>query len=106
MYWTIISSFFIQQLRPGHFSWIHGLSVFTFVTLSMGLCGPDAPCATAPHLHDRLVLWTARRVRGRGRRAEGRAYQSAVTPVPGLEGVALTTLAHPDLRPVERYEAG
>ncbi|MCU7729889.1 DUF2306 domain-containing protein [Actinoplanes sp. KI2] len=37
MYWTIISSFFIQQLRPGHFSWIHGLSVFTFVTLSIGL---------------------------------------------------------------------
>jgi uncharacterized membrane protein len=36
MYWTIISSFFIQQL-PGHFLWIHGLSVFTFVTLSIGL---------------------------------------------------------------------
>lgn len=37
MYWTIISSFFIQALDPGHFSWIHGLSVFTFVTLSIGL---------------------------------------------------------------------
>jgi uncharacterized membrane protein len=37
MYWVIVSSFFIQRLRPGHFSWIHGLSVFTFCTLSMGL---------------------------------------------------------------------
>jgi uncharacterized membrane protein len=39
MYWTIFSSFFIQQLRPGRFSWIHGLSVFTLVTLSIGLWG-------------------------------------------------------------------
>ncbi|MFI5909170.1 DUF2306 domain-containing protein [Dactylosporangium sp. NPDC051541] len=37
MYFTIISSFFIQALKPGHFSWIHGLSAFTFVTLSVGL---------------------------------------------------------------------
>jgi uncharacterized membrane protein len=37
MYWTILSSFAIQELRPGHFSWIHGLSVFTLVTLSIGL---------------------------------------------------------------------
>jgi uncharacterized membrane protein len=37
MYWTILSSFFIKALRPGHFSWIHGLSVFTFVTLTIGL---------------------------------------------------------------------
>ncbi|WP_027347088.1 DUF2306 domain-containing protein [Hamadaea tsunoensis] len=37
MYLTIITSFFIQALRPGHFSWIHGLSVFTFVTLTIGL---------------------------------------------------------------------
>lgn len=37
MYWTIPSSFAIQELRPGHFSWIHGLSVFTFGTLSTGL---------------------------------------------------------------------
>ncbi len=39
MYWTILSSFAIQELRPGRFSWIHGLSVFTFVTLSIGLWG-------------------------------------------------------------------
>jgi uncharacterized membrane protein len=37
MYWTVISSFFIQELNPGSFSWIHGLSVFSFVTLTIGL---------------------------------------------------------------------
>ena len=37
MYWVIVSSFAIKDLRPGHFSWIHGLSVFTFGTLSIGL---------------------------------------------------------------------
>ena len=37
MYWTILSSFFIRRLNPGGFSWIHGLSVFTFVTLTIGL---------------------------------------------------------------------
>jgi uncharacterized membrane protein len=37
MYGSIVSSFFIRALNPGHFSWIHGLSVFTFGTLSIGL---------------------------------------------------------------------
>jgi uncharacterized membrane protein len=37
MYFTILSSFLIKALNPGHFSWIHGLSAFTFVTLSIGL---------------------------------------------------------------------
>lgn len=37
MYFTAASSFWIQQLRPGSFSWIHGLSAFTIVTLSLGL---------------------------------------------------------------------
>lgn len=37
MYFTSFSSFWIQQLRPGNFSWIHGLSAFTIVTLSLGL---------------------------------------------------------------------
>ena len=36
MYFTASSSFWIQQLRPGSFSWIHGLSAFTIVTLSLG----------------------------------------------------------------------
>lgn len=37
MYATVISSFLIRELRPGQFSWIHGLSVFTFCTLSIAL---------------------------------------------------------------------
>jgi uncharacterized membrane protein len=36
MYWVVLSSFVIKELRPGHFSWIHGLSIFTFGTLSIG----------------------------------------------------------------------
>jgi uncharacterized membrane protein len=37
MYFTAGSSFWIQDLRPGSYSWIHGLSAFTIVTLSLGL---------------------------------------------------------------------
>jgi uncharacterized membrane protein len=37
MYWTALSSFGIKALRPGHFSWIHGLSLFTLFSLSMAL---------------------------------------------------------------------
>ncbi|MDI6102637.1 DUF2306 domain-containing protein [Actinoplanes sp. NEAU-A12] len=37
MYWTILSSFAIREIRPGRFSWIHGLSIVTFVTLSIAL---------------------------------------------------------------------
>jgi uncharacterized membrane protein YeaQ/YmgE (transglycosylase-associated protein family) len=37
MYWTVLSSFFIREINPGGFSWIHGLSVFTFITLTIGL---------------------------------------------------------------------
>lgn len=37
MYWTVVSSFFIHQINPGGFSWIHGLSAFTLITLSVGL---------------------------------------------------------------------
>ena len=37
MYFTAGSSFWIQQIRPGNFSWIHGLSAFTIVTLTLGL---------------------------------------------------------------------
>jgi len=36
MYWTVLSSFFITELDPGRFSWIHGLSLLTFVTLTAG----------------------------------------------------------------------
>ncbi len=37
MYATVISSFAIRELNPGHFSWIHGLSIFTFITLTIAL---------------------------------------------------------------------
>jgi uncharacterized membrane protein len=37
MYFTAGSSYWIQQLRPGSFSWIHALSTFTLVTLTLGL---------------------------------------------------------------------
>jgi uncharacterized membrane protein len=37
MYWVVISSFWIKELHPGHFSWIHGLSVWTFLTLTFAL---------------------------------------------------------------------
>ena len=35
MYWVALSSFGITRLHPGHFSWIHGLSAWTFVSLTM-----------------------------------------------------------------------
>ncbi len=36
MYWTVLSSFFIQRLNPGHYSWIHLLSIWTFTSLTIG----------------------------------------------------------------------
>ena len=36
MAFTALSSFWIQEVRPGSFSWIHGLSAFTLVTLTLG----------------------------------------------------------------------
>jgi uncharacterized membrane protein len=35
MYWVVLSSFGITRLDPGHLSWIHGLSAWTFVSLTM-----------------------------------------------------------------------
>ncbi|MCW2855997.1 MAG: hypothetical protein JWR52_1612 [Marmoricola sp.] len=37
MYWVAFSSFGIKRLSPGHFSWIHGLSLWTIVSLTMAL---------------------------------------------------------------------
>jgi uncharacterized membrane protein len=37
MYWTVISSFWVRKLNPGHLSWIHGLSAFTFITLTVAV---------------------------------------------------------------------
>ena len=37
MYWTAGSSFGIRALHPGHLSWIHGLSAWTIVSLTIAL---------------------------------------------------------------------
>lgn len=50
MYWVAFSSFGIRRLDPGHFSWIHALSLWTILTLS-------------------LAVWTARRHNIRAHRA-------------------------------------
>ena len=39
MYWVVLSSFGITRLNPGHFSWIHGLSAWTFLSLTMAWRG-------------------------------------------------------------------
>lgn len=39
MYWVTLSSFGIQELTPGRYSWIHGLSAFTLCTLTLSLWG-------------------------------------------------------------------
>jgi uncharacterized membrane protein len=70
MYWVVISSFWIKQLRPGHFSWIHGLSVFTFLTLT-------------------LAYWSARA----GRRKQHR--DAVVGTYFGLVGAGIAAMAFP-----------
>jgi uncharacterized membrane protein len=37
MYWVAFSSFGIKRLNPGHFSWIHGLSAWTILSLTIAL---------------------------------------------------------------------
>jgi uncharacterized membrane protein len=37
MYWVAFSSFGIKRLNPGHFSWIHGLSLWTIVSLTVAI---------------------------------------------------------------------
>lgn len=37
MYWVAFSSFGVKRLSPGHFSWIHGLSVWTIFSLTMAI---------------------------------------------------------------------
>jgi len=37
MYWVAFSSFGIKRLHPGHFSWIHGLSAWTIISLTVAL---------------------------------------------------------------------
>lgn len=70
MYWTVLSSFWIKQLRPGHFSWIHGLSLWTLFSLTM-------------------ALWAART----GRRRQHRDW--VVGSYFGLVGAGLAAMAVP-----------
>jgi uncharacterized membrane protein len=37
MYWVAVSSFGIQELSPGHFTWIHALSAWTIVSLTVAV---------------------------------------------------------------------
>jgi uncharacterized membrane protein len=37
MYWVAFSSFGIKRLTPGHFSWIHALSAWTIVSLTVAI---------------------------------------------------------------------
>src|SRR3954453_12108252 len=37
MYWVSFSSFGIKRLPPGHFSWIHILSLWTIFSLTMAI---------------------------------------------------------------------
>ncbi|WP_277212623.1 DUF2306 domain-containing protein [Isoptericola croceus] len=37
MYFTALSSYLLQSISPGNFSWIHILSTLTLVTLTLGL---------------------------------------------------------------------
>jgi uncharacterized membrane protein len=37
MYWVAFSSFGIQRLSPGHFTWIHALSAWTIVSLTVAV---------------------------------------------------------------------
>src|SRR5436305_3692227 len=70
MYWTALSSFGIKALRPGHFSWIHGLSLWTLFSLTM-------------------ALWAAKT----GRRETHRVW--VVGSYLGLVGAGLAAMAFP-----------
>ncbi|MCU1591203.1 MAG: hypothetical protein JWP11_2459 [Frankiales bacterium] len=70
MYWVAFSSFGIQRLTPGHFSWIHGLSAWTIVSLT-------------------VAVWAARTGRVRTHR------QYVVGSYFGLLGAGIAAMAFP-----------
>ena len=70
MGWVVVSSFWIKQLHPGHFSWIHGLSVWTGLSLT-------------------LAYWSART----GRRQQHRGW--VVGTYIGLVGAGIAAMAFP-----------
>jgi uncharacterized membrane protein len=53
MYWTALSSFGIRELRPGHLSLIHLLSLWTLVSLTIALW---AAVTGRAKLHQRWVI--------------------------------------------------
>ena len=53
MYATVISSFWIRELRDGGLSWIHGISLFTFCTLTAAVW---AALTARPRLHRAFVI--------------------------------------------------
>ena len=55
MYWTAFSSFGIRELRPGHFSFIHLLSVWTLISRTVALW---AAVTGRGQLHRRWVVGT------------------------------------------------
>jgi len=70
MYFTALSSFGIKELTPGHFSWIHGLSLWTLVSLT-------------------IALWAART----GRRQQHQAW--VIGSYCGLLGAGMAAMAFP-----------
>ena len=70
MYWVAFSSFGIQELSPGHFTWIHALSAWTIVSLT-------------------IAVWAA----VKGRRRLHRQY--VVGSYLGLVGAGIAAVAFP-----------
>ena len=63
MYWVAGSSFGIQELSPGHFSWIHGLSAWTIVSLTVAVW---AARTGRVQTHRQFVVGSYLGARGRG----------------------------------------
>src|SRR5206468_585232 len=78
MYWVAFSSFGIKRLTPGHFSWIHALSAWTVISLTM-------------------AIWAARTHRVQAHRGW------VVGTYLGLLGAGLAAMAFPVIR-LERFE--
>ncbi len=79
MYFVAIGSFWIQEPSPGDFSWIHGLSALTIVTLT-------------------LALWNARRGNIRGLAA------NMIGTYCGLLGAFIGVVAIPTRRVPESFQ--
>ena len=90
MYWVTLSSFGIQELSPGSFTWIHGLSAWTTVSLTIGLW---AAVTGRPRLHRQFIVGSYLGLVGAGLAAVAfptRLVPQAVVhhPLPVLAAVA------------------